>query len=187
VLSAFHNPLIITTKGALIIRDLDILTEMAERTSLRVNISLATVREDVWRSIEPAAPKPSKRLEALELLAKAGITVGVLLAPIVPGVTDGAGDLEAVVRAAADHGAEFLGSNVLYLKPGTREWFLPYVREAYPHLNPLYAHLYKGPYAPSEYTRRVLELVDGLRRQCGLDERRIVAAGQPAGQQLALV
>lgn len=190
VLTAFRdfcNPVSITTKGVLVTRDLDILAALAERTEVQVNFSVATLDERLWKQMEPVTPKPSKRLEAMELLARTGIRTGVLLAPIIPGITDSPENLEAVVKAAAEHGADYLAPNVLHLKPGSREWFMPFVREAYPHLNPLYERLYHGPYAPERYTEQVLQLVDELRRRHGLDGRRAIAELSSRGAQLALV
>lgn len=186
----FHNPVSITTKGVLVTRDLDVLVALAERTSVQVNFSVATTDEALWKQMEPMTPKPSKRLEAMELLARTGVRTGVLLAPIIPGVTDSPDNLEAVIKAAADHGADYLAPNVLHLKPGSREWFMPFVREAYPHLNPLYERLYRGPYAPDRYTEQVLAVVDGLRRRYGLDPRRAdcaITTPRSRGAQLALV
>ncbi|MBM3946001.1 MAG: radical SAM protein, partial [SAR202 cluster bacterium] len=183
----FRNPVSITTKGVLVTRDLDVLVAMAEQGHVQVNFSVATTDDAVWKQMEPMTPRPSKRLVAMELLARTGIRTGVLLAPIIPGITDSPENLEAVVKAAADHGADYLASNVLHLKPGSREWFMPFVREAYPHLNPLYERLYRGPYAPNRYTEEVLNLVDSLRRRYGLDGRRVVQATPSRGGQLTLV
>lgn len=86
-----------------------------------------------------------------------------------------------------DHGAHYLGSNVLHLKPGTRKWYMPYLRETYPHLNPLYERLYQGVYAPDRYTEQVLDVVNGLRQRYGFDGRRTIAAPPSGGLQPALV
>ena len=186
----FCNPVSITTKGVLVTRDLDVLSELTERGSVQVNFSVATLDEGVWKQMEPMTPKPAKRLEAMAQLARAGVRTGVLLAPILPGLTDSPESLEAVVRAAAEHGAQYLAPNVLHLKPGSREWFMPFVREAYPHLNPLYARLYRGVYAPEGYTEQVLAVVERLRHRYGLDPPkadRATVMPQPRGLQLALV
>ena len=91
-----------------------------------------------------------------------------MMAPIIPGVTDDDGHMEEVVRAAKDSGASFVAPNVLHLKPGTKEWFMPALREAYPHLTSRYEKYYRGPYAPKEYTERVLERVAELRDRWGM-------------------
>ena len=90
------------------------------------------------------------------------------MAPIIPGVTDDDGHMEEVARAAKDSGASFVAPNVLHLKPGTKEWFMPALREAYPHLTSRYEKYYRGPYAPKEYTERVLERVAELRDRWGM-------------------
>jgi DNA repair photolyase len=182
----FRNPLSVTTKGTLVTRDLDLLLELSRVTFCRVNFSLATIDDGVWRQTEPGAPRPSKRLEAMARLAKAGVSTGVLLAPIIPGLTDSPQGLESTVRAAVEHGAQFLASNVLHLRPGSREWFMPFLREAYPHLGPLYSRLYRGPYAPEEYTQGILDLIERLRQRYGLAERPQAPEMRLGGLQLAL-
>ena len=117
---------------------------------------------------------------------KAGIRAGVMLAPILPGLSDSPEKLEETVRAAAEHGAQFIAPNILHLKPGSREWYMPFVREAHPHLNALYARLYKGPYAPEEYTERVLGLVEELRQRYGFLAKRDLGGAPAGGLQMAL-
>ena len=167
----FANPVSIVTKSPHVVRDLGLLTRLSQLAPVTVNFSVCTLDEDVWRRIEPETAKPSKRLEAMRRLSEAGVRTGVLLAPIVPGLTDDPASLEAVVRAAAQHGASFLGNNVLHLKPGTKEWFMPFLREAYPHLSERYAKYYRGPYAPESYTRDVLTVVRALKEKWGLTGR----------------
>ena len=96
---------------------------------------------------------------------------GVMLAPIIPGLTDDRESMEAVVHAAKEHGAAFIGDNVLYLKPGTKEWFMPFLRETYPHLLPQYERFYQGAYAPKHYSRDVSTTVQELRERWGLTPR----------------
>ena len=104
-------------------------------------------------------------------LVDAGIDAGVALAPVVPGITDGKANIEAVVRAAADHGARFLWSSALYLKPGTKEHFLDFVGSEYPSLRHEYRRMYPGAYAPSYVQRRVSLRVDDAMRERGLSSR----------------
>ena len=106
---------------------------------------------------------------------------GVMLAPVVPGVTDDEPHLEAVIRAAAEHGARFVAPNVLHLRPGTKEWFMPALREAYPHLLPRYQRFYRGSYAPKYYTQQVLAKVAELQEKWGLNRPRVVETPR-AGQ-----
>src|SRR5258708_7668414 len=112
------------------------------------------------RTASPAAPtrssattRPQKRLEAMQRLADRGIRCGVLLAPVLPGLTDDPQSMRDVVEAAAEHGASFVHDNVLYLRPGTKEWFMPFLREAYPHLAERYAKYYRGAHTPTTYTQ----------------------------------
>lgn len=185
LLRDFRNPVTLTTKGTLITRDIDILVELAELGCVTVNFSIGTVDDSVWKQTEPQTPKPIKRLKAMEKLAAAGVPTGVLMAPILPGLSDTPEGMEAVVKAAADHGAQFLAPNILHLRPGSREWYMPFVREAYPHLNPLYTHLYKGSYAPASYTEEVMAVVDALRRRYGFASKPRPAI-QVGGLQMAL-
>ena len=185
VMAERANPVSLITKSPHIIRDADTLESLAEVAALTVNFSVSTLDDDVWRRIEPETAKPVKRLQAMKLLSERGIRCGVLLAPVLPGLTDDPASLERVVEAAREHGASFVHDNVLYLKPGTREWFLPFLREAYPHLSERYAKYYRGAYAPRTYTQEVHRTVDGLRRKYGLVPPADVAPG--AGQlQLAM-
>jgi DNA repair photolyase len=140
-------------------------------TNSTVAFSIPTLNEEVWEKTEPGTSRPIKRMQAMEKLAAAGITVGVMLAPIIPGVTDDRDSLETVVRAAAEHGATFIADNVLHLKPGTKEWFMPFLREAYPHLVQRYARYYRGSYAPESYTEEVHKVVAELREKWGMIER----------------
>jgi DNA repair photolyase len=126
-------------------------------------------------------------LEALAKLAGAGVRCGVMLAPIIPGLTDDQENLESVMRAAREHGASFVGDNVLYLKPGTKEWFMPFLRETYPHLLPQYERFYRGAYAPRRYTEEVQAAVQQLRERWDMTGKREERRRDPVGQmQMAL-
>jgi DNA repair photolyase len=183
VLRDFANPVSITTKSPHVVRDIDILEDLAAVAEVRVNFSIATLDEETWKRIEPSTARPQKRLEAMEKLAERGIRTGVLVAPVLPGLTDEPADLERVVAAARDHGASFVHDNVLYLRPGTREWFMPFLRESYPHLAERYATYYRGSYAPKTYTQDVHQVIDRLRMKYGLDRTDPVA---PSRGQLAM-
>ena len=175
------NPVSITTKSALVTRDLDLLAALSKVADCRVNFSVGTIDDDVWRKTEPGTPKPIKRMEAMQELVEAGVSAGVLMAPIIPGLSDSPESLEAVVKAASDHKAMYLAPNVLHLRPGSREWFMPFLREAYPHLYPEHQQAYKTSYAPREYTGAILEKVDSLRRKWRLGER-YARPAEPRGQ-----
>jgi DNA repair photolyase len=107
----------------------------------------------------------------MRLLSDRGIRCGLMLAPVLPGLTDDPASLRAVVEAAREQGASYVHDNVLYLRPGTKEWFMPFLREAYPHLAERYARYYRGAYAPASYTGDVHRTIDGLRREYGLMPR----------------
>jgi DNA repair photolyase len=184
VMLEFANPVSLVTKSPAVTDDLDLIQALSRVAQVSVAFSVSTLDLDVWRRIEPETANPRKRLEAMATLARAGVRTGVLLAPILPGITDDPKALEEVVRAAADHGASFIGDVVLHLKPGSREWFMPFLREAYPHLQERYWKYYRGPYAPRTYTSEVHEVVRRLKERFGMTARE--AAPAPARGQLQL-
>ena len=167
-LQAFRDaasPCSLITKSPNVLRDLTVLRELSGVAECTVLFSVATLREEIWRHIEPETAKPLRRLEAMARLTEAGVRCGVMLAPIIPGLTDDRENMESVMRAAREHGAAFVGDNVLYLKPGTKEWFMPFLRETYPHLLPQYERFYRGAYAPRRYTQEVGAAVQELRER----------------------
>jgi DNA repair photolyase len=180
VLLRFAQPVHMLTKSPTVLRDLDLWGRLASVTDAQVAFSVPTLDEDVWRKLEPGTAKPIKRLQAMQRLVQAGVPCGVMLAPVVPGITDDEAHLEEVIRAAVEHGAGFVAPNVLHLQPGTKEWFMPALREAYPHLLPKYQRFYRGSYAPRQYTEEVLAKVAELREKWGLNRPRVESprAGQ---------
>jgi DNA repair photolyase len=177
-LEAFRDswtPVGLITKGTMIIRDVDVLVELAGRTETTVCFSVPTVDEEVWRRTEPGTPPPRQRLRALRQLVSAGITAGVAMAPILPGISDAPAQLEATVAAAADAGAAFLWANAVYLKPGTREYFFEFLDREYPHLRPSYDRLFPDAYVPARYKSAVQEQVGRLR-----DQHRVGTEPRPA-------
>ena len=171
VLRDFANPVSITTKGVLVQRDIDVLQELSQVADVQVNFSVGCLDEEVWKATEPGAPNPLHRLEAMQALVEAGIHAGVIAAPIIPGLSDSEESLDELVGAAAAHKAQYLGGNVMFLRPGSKEWFMPLIRESYPHLAPLYANYYRGAYAPKDYARKIMARLDSLRSKWHLDER----------------
>jgi DNA repair photolyase len=177
-----ETPAGIVTKGPMVIRDRDVLEALRDRAGATVCVSLTTLDRELWRRLEPGTSPPHQRLRAVAALAGAGIQVGVLLAPIVPGLTTDRGNLEAVVRGAAEHGAAFVGAGVLHLEPGVREHFDTFLRAEAPELTPLYRRLYPGPRAPAGVERSLGNVVAELREQYGLAERpRMVPARAGGG------
>jgi DNA repair photolyase len=177
-----RNPFSILTKGTLILRDLDLLLQSAEVTDVGLNVSAGFVDKDLWRAIEPGTPAPQRRLDACAALNDAGLRCGVLMGPVVPYLSDSPAQLEDAVRQAAAAGAAHVTPIVLHLRPGAREWFLGWLREAHPALVPRYAELYgRGAYARKDYQARigaeVRELADryGIGRGRGVRGERVAA------------
>ncbi len=179
------NPVSIITRSPYVVRDGDVLGELSGVAELTVIFALSTLDDEVSRRVEPGTAPPAQRLRAMEALAGRGIRCGLLLAPLVPGLTDDSVGLEGVVEAAREHGASFVHDNVLYLKPGTREWFMPLLRDAYPHLAERHARFYRGPHAMRTYTQDVHRTIDDLRTRYGLVPPAALARS-PGQLQLAM-
>jgi DNA repair photolyase len=162
-LTAARNPFSILTKSTLILRDLDLLAEAARVTEVRANFSIGTLDEDVWRLTEPGTPHPRQRVEAVARLNAAGVPCGVLVAPVLPGLSDGEDQLEAVVKACVEAGAVSVTPLLLHLRPGVREHFMSWLSDARPELVDEYRRLYPGAYASKNVqqalSRRVARLV----------------------------
>ena len=161
-LSAAANPFSILTKSTLVLRDLDLLAEAARRTDVRANFSIGTLDEEVWRLTEPGTPHPMRRVEAVARLNEAGIPSGVLLAPVLPGLSDDPEQIEAVVKACVEAGARFVSPLLLHLRPGVREHYLSWLVDARPDLAEQYATLYPRAYAPTKTQDRLSDLVRGM-------------------------
>lgn len=189
-LGAARTPFDLITRGPLVIRDTDVLAEASLRAAVRVSISIATLDESVSCRLEPGVAPPRQRLRAIRALTEAGIAAGVALAPILPGLTDSPGGLAAVLRAARDSGATHAWSNVLNLRPGTREHFLGVLEREWPAEVDRYRELY--PAGGSGYLRRsdadpIERRAAAVRRGSGIgDRRRIVLTPEAEPGQLAL-
>jgi DNA repair photolyase len=163
------NPFSILTKGTLILRDLDLLLEAAAVTDVGLNVSAAFVDKSLWRAIEPGTPAPERRLEACATLNDNGLRCGVLMGPVVPFLSDSPAQLDAAVRRVAEAGATHVSPIVLHLRPGTREWFLSWLRTAHPELTERYEELYRrGSYAPKKYQARIAGQVRELADKYGV-------------------
>ena len=162
VLGEAGNPFSILTKGTLVLRDLDRLVEAARRTRVELCFSIGTLDEDVWRATEPGTPHPRKRVEAVARLNEAGIPCGVLVAPILPGLSDGREQLEDVVRACVEAGAPSISPVLLHLRPGVKEHYLGWLADSHPELLDRHQQLYPGSYAPACERDRVTQLVRDL-------------------------
>ena len=143
-LGASRTPFYVITRGPMIVRDVDVLADAARRASVGVTFSIPTLDDRVWRTTEPGTAPPRQRLRAVRTLIDAGIDTSVGMAPILPGLSDDPGRMADVVRAARDAGATSVWTNVLHLKPGTREHFLDNLARDWPALLPKYQALYAG-------------------------------------------
>ncbi|MBI4213484.1 MAG: radical SAM protein [Chloroflexi bacterium] len=162
------NPGSVSTKGTLVRRDVDVLSELSNRVGFSVNISLISLDRDLLQKLEPGAPVPAARLETIRTLSRAGIPVSVFLAPVIPGLTDAPSSLAEVVRAAADHGASDVWTGALRLPPGVREYFRDAVA-VFPQVNASCDRLYAGrPTLPTSYQMRIEDEVSAVRAAEGL-------------------
>jgi DNA repair photolyase len=155
----------------MVVRDADLLAEIGRTAGSTVYMSVPTVDEEAWRALEPGTAHPLQRLRAVRHLREAGVNAGVLMAPVVPGFTTQPARLEATIRAIAEHGAAFMGANVLYLKGGTRDHFMGFLAKEFPHLLDGYNRLYPRAYAPSEYVTAVRSMIDALQKRYEVNRR----------------
>jgi DNA repair photolyase len=165
----YANPFSILTKGTLITRDLDLLTQAAEVTSVDVSFSVGFVDEATWRSVEPGTPSPRRRLAAVRQFAEAGFAPTVLIAPILPGLTDTDESIDETVAAVTEAGAASAVPIVLHLRPGAREWYAAWLDRTHPHLADRYREIYgRGSYAPKAYQKEIGARVAAAARRHGL-------------------
>ena len=154
------NPASVLTKSPLILRDLPLLRQIAERTSFQANLSVPTLDERAWRATEPHTPHPRKRLEAVGELNRAGIPTGVLIAPLMPGINDSPAQVERILELATEAGATDIGGVALHLRGEVRGIFFDWLRDQRPDLVERYEELYRrGAYAPVQERRRLGALV----------------------------
>ena len=152
----YETPAGVITRSPLVVRDIDVLQQLAKTAGAQVSVSIATMDESLAREIEPTVAPPRQRLRAVRMLADAGIKVNVALAPILPQITDSQDSIDAVVQAARDAGARNVWHNALHLHEITREAFFGYLRSRKPELLARYADMYRGKYAP----RAIAEAID---------------------------
>ena len=190
-LAEARNSFSIITRGPLIVRDVDALVEAARRAAVAVTFSIPTLDPEIVRRTEPGTAPPRQRLRALTALVDAGIEASVGMAPILPGLSDGPELMADVVKAARDAGATSVWTNVLYLRPGTREHFLANLERDWPELVPRYERLYDGRvYLPKSQIEPVRREVADLRQRFDIADRRRVRilpiAASPPSEQLEL-
>ena len=187
-LAEFANSFSLITRGPMIVRDLDVLSDAARRAKVSVSFSIPTLDDEVWRKTEPSTAHPRQRLRAVKELVDAGIKVGVGMAPILPGISDQPEQLREVVRAAREAGATGVWTNLLFLRPGTREHFLEHLAREWPEQLERYERLYEGrAYLPSAETKPLRQQVAALARRYGVADRRTKPLdGTYHDEQLAL-
>jgi DNA repair photolyase len=192
-LEALHDhrtPVHITTRGPMIVRDVDVLVALSRRVRVTVCVSVPSLDPEVVRRTEPGTAPPRQRLRALRTLVDNGVRAGVLMAPILPGIGDDPRALREVIRAARDHGAAFAGAGALRLAPGTREHFMDHLAADWPEMVAEYRRLFGGRVGlPAAYTSALQHTVAQLRDEVHLVDRpwaSIQPPPQPAQMRLPL-
>jgi DNA repair photolyase len=174
----------IVTKSAMVVRDIDLLKEISEHNHISVSFTVTTVNADLARILEPRAPRPDLRLDALRSLRDAGIRAGVICAPVLPGITDSPRQLEAVVKAAAGAKAVHIYANPLFLKPCSAAVFLPFLKEHFPKLVPEYERRFKErAFLPAAYRKRIGGLMAQLKGKYGIRDDSRWSTARPAEEQ----
>ena len=159
----------IVSKSDLICRDIDVLGRIAENNILYINLTITTVDTKLARILEPRAPRPDLRLKAVSMLRKAGLRAGVICAPVLPGITDSAKSLEAVVRATKEADGKYIYANPLFLKPSSAKVFLPFLEQEFPHLVAEYRKRFEDrAFLGNTYAKRISELMAKLRKKHGI-------------------
>lgn len=162
----------ITTKSDLIARDIDLLQEIARRHFLGVHVTITTLDRNLARLIEPMAPRPDLRLNAVRKLTGAGLRASVFCAPLMPLINDSDPSLDALAKAAARAGSHSFGGNVLFLKPCSKQVLLPFIDEHFPQFARKYHERYdRTAYLRGDYPARVQERIQKIRRRYGFDRK----------------
>ena len=167
-----RTPFGLITKGPMVVRDIDVLLDHARAARHTVYMSVPTVDDDAWQQLEPGTAHPLQRLRAVRTLVDAGINAGVLMSPIVPGFSSARHKLERTIKAIADHGARFVGCNVMYLQDGTRDHFMRFIEREFPSMRPRFERLYAKKSPPDTYRKEVQAMVRVLRDRYGLEKRK---------------
>jgi DNA repair photolyase len=165
VFKELRNPCSVLTKSPLLTRDLDVMTELRDTAGFSAALSIGTLDEEVWRSSEPGTPHPRARVAAVRTLREAGIECGVLVAPILPGISDHPEQLKAVVGAVAEAGATHISGLTLHLRPGVKDVFMPWLEQHHPELVTRYQRMYRGSNAPKHVRAEISGRVADARRE----------------------
>jgi len=156
----------IVTKSNLVVRDLELLQQVAQSNKLSVHITVTTLNTELARILEPRAPRPDLRMDAVRALAQAGVRVGISCSPVIPGITDSSKDLEDLISNAAEAGADYVFANPLFLKPCSAAVFLPFLEQNFPHLVASYRTRYQDrAFLPPAYAKRLSALIRRLRER----------------------
>lgn len=162
----------IVSKSPLILRDLELLQKISERHELSISLTVTTMQTRLARMLEPRAPRPDLRIDAIARLRKAGLRTGVLCSPLMPGITDSRSSIAAVAKAAASAGASFFAAGALFLKPCSLPTFLGFVQEHFPDQLSAYQRRYgQSAFVSSEYRTRLAEVVGSVCREHKLGRR----------------
>lgn len=180
VLLEARNPVSIVTKSVLIRRDLDLLSALNKVASVRVYFTVTTLDRELWKHLEPGTPPPSRRLETMALFSEAGIATGVLMAPVLPELTDTAQAVESVAAAAALHGARSFTALPLRLAPLVRAHFLNFITAYRPDLYSRYAQMFSREHPPDRWKEKVAALSTQAGMRHGLDHREGPAPNPPS-------
>jgi DNA repair photolyase len=157
------------TKSDLVVRDIDVMQQIARANVFGVHITITTLNANLARLLEPRAPRPDLRLEAVRKLAEAGISVGVNPNPIMPGITDSERSLDRLAKASRDAGAVTFGGGPLFLMPSAQKVFFPFLEREFPHLVERYRDLYaRSAYLGNDYKGDLATRVRRIRDRYGL-------------------
>jgi DNA repair photolyase len=167
-LTAAHTPFSVVTKGPMVVRDLDVLARATADAGCQVFLSVPSVDEAACAQLEPGVAPPSQRLRAARTLHEAGIDTGILMMPLMPGITTSTSGLERTVAAIAGAGVRLAGASVGRLDPGVREFFLAFIDREYPALAAGYRRLYHGTHAATPYVLEVRAAVRRARSKAGI-------------------
>ena len=181
----------IISKSNMLLRDLELFQRIARQNNLSINLTVTTLDVELARLLEPRAPRPDLRLEAVRKLNDAGLRAGVAIAPVLPSITDSPKQLDALVKAAAEAGAQWVFANPLFLKPCSEKVFMPFLAEHFPALVASYKQRYgKNAFLPAAYKKQMSTLVKKLKSKYGIAEMRSVSSATPPQtrqeQQLSL-
>jgi DNA repair photolyase len=178
----FANPCSVLTKSPLVLRDLPLLREIAQVTEVSANLSIPTIDEKAWRASEPHTPHPRARMEAVAELNRNGIPTGILIAPLMPGINDDPRDVERILDAATEAGAQGIGGIGLHLRGEVRQVFMEWLASYRPDLVERYEQLYaRGAYLPAAESDRLR----GLTRLGGRRPKRFPPLRGETGEQRA--